>query len=62
MGTKTVKTQSGVRVCVKTTTNQILELGPEDGVVGPVRKTEEDLSVGLEGDVATHHVVEEDTQ
>ena len=62
MGTKTVKTQSGVWVCVKTTADQILELGSEDGVVGPVRKTKEDLSVGLEGDVATDHVVKEDAQ
>ena len=50
------------RICIQTALDQGLQLGTQDGVPGPVGEPQQDLGVGLEGDVAGDHVVEEDAQ
>ena len=50
------------RVSGQTSLDQRLKLRAEHGVVRPVWEPEQDLGVRLEGDVATDHVMQEDTQ
>ena len=47
---------------METADQEVLALSREDGVVTPVRQSQQDLTVRLEGNVTADHVVEEDAE
>ena len=62
MGGQGVQAQSVTGIRVQTAPDHVLELGAQLRVPRPVGQPQQDLAVRLKGDVATHHVVQQDAQ